>query len=254
MKLYSKEELTHSRVFFDKQPPMFLTVFIVSVLFFAIVFFFIASILTRAYVVSAYGTITTEDLTLVSAFTDGAIAQLYQPEGSFVEEGEVLFTLYSDVSSLQSINNNLYEVRANQTGYVHYLLPLRTGMMIGRMQNIAEISMNLEADMQAEIFIPAHQISRVETGQNVIIAIEGVNISRYGTISGELISIDIGTISLDTSVGYQTFYRGVVFIEDTFLEASNGDRINVLRSMPITARIIYERETYLNWLLNMLQF
>ena len=244
MKLYSKDELTHSRIFFDKQPPMFLTVFIVSILFLVALSFIIAANSTRIYVVLAFGTVTTEDLTIVSTFSDGAITQVFQSEGSFVEEGSVLFT----VSNIHGEYE--YEVNANHTGYVHYLLPLRIGTMVERMQNVAEISMNLDADMYVEIFIPTYQISRVEIGQDVNIAIEGVNISRYGTILGELMSLDIGTVS----IGNQTFYRGIVEVENTYLEASNGDRINMLRGVPITARIIYDRETYLSWILNMLQF
>ena len=246
MKLYNKNELTHSRIFFDKQPPMFLTVFIVTIMLFVVLSFFIASISTRIYVVSAFGTVTTEDLTIVSAFSDGVVVDLRQSEGSFVEAGDVLFTV-SNLS--EHSNGNLYEVRANHTGYVHYLLPLRVGTMISRLQNVAEISMNLEVDMYVEIFIPTHQISRIEVGQDVNIAVEGVNVSRYGTILGELLLIGIGTVSMEN----QTFYRGIVSVESTYLEASNGDRVNILRGVPVTARIIYDRETYLSWILSMLQ-
>ena len=486
MKLYNKNELTNSRIFFDKQPPMFLTIFILSVLFLVVLFFFITSTLIRTYVVTAQGMVTTKDLTFVGAFTDGIIDELIHSEGSFVERGDVLFTVSSGVEGLQyqtlidqlehqeeilkimdlfdqsieerlnhmtnsgiqqeyyariehyllaiqneqdnigmmeadldeqrdQVNNlnsdisrlngeistlksretslesqiqntpaeieeviaqprlayddsieistsptidiptfpieppilpptmipnpeyirlnneleevrserhilegqrdgyilerdsvqadirrqerqpeptnveqtriqlladlgasrtsaetriveleaqlathrtqdDLYEVRANQTGYVHYLLPLREGMMIQRMQSIAEISMNLEAEMQVEVFIPAYRISRVEIGQDVNVAIEGVNVSKYGTIQGELISIDIGTMSQETPQGNMIFYRGVVSINDTYLKASNGDMVYVLRSMPVTARIVYERETYLDWILSMLHF
>ena len=255
MKLYNKNELTHSRIFFDKQPPIFLTVFIMAVLLLVVLFFYIASISTRFYVISAHGTITTEDLTIVSTFIDGAIVEVIRPEGSFVESGEVLFTVSSGVYDMyEQSTHNLYEVRANHTGYVHYLLPLHPGLVIQNMQTVAEISMKLEDDLQVEIFIPAYQISRVEIGQDVNIAIEGVNISRFGTISGELVSIDAGTISWETSIGNAIYYRGIVSLEDTYLEASNGDRIDVLRGVPVTVRIVYDRETYLNWLLNMLQF
>ena len=462
MKLYNKTELTHSRIFFDKQPPIFLTIFILSMLFLVASFFFITSILTRTYVVSAQGVVITEDLTLVGSFADGIVVELVHPEGSFVEVGDVLFTVTSGVEGLQyqslidqlehqedllevmdlfersineqtnhmtnsgiqqeyyarvehyllaiqsdtdnadvmaaelhdqrtqvlELNNDitslndqirtlstritnleteirntsaeieearedadiedppimipnpeytrlntdleeartehqtlesrrdgyaseldgiereirqqerqpdsthaeqariqllaelgasrtatetriveitaelemhrtqdgLHEVRANQSGYVHYLVPLREGMMIQSMQSIAEISMNREEEMQVEIFIPAHQISRVEVGQDVNVAIDGVNVSKYGTISGTLVSLDVGTMSQETPQGNMLFYRGIVEINYTYLQASNGDVVHVLRSMPVTARVVYERETYLNWILSMLQF
>ena len=474
MKLYRKDELTHSRIFFDKQPPIFLTIFILAIMSLVALFFLITSIFTRTYVVSADGIVTTEDLALVGSFADGTVVEVLHFEGSFVEKGDVLFTVSSGVEGLQyettleqlehqkeilaamdlfeqsiverenhmtndgieqeyyariehyllAIQNEdeadvaaaadlndqrqrvnelsaditrldgeistlerteanleyqiwhtpdeiyeaatplpvyygeygfqvepyepapimipnpeyirlsgeleqarakrqtlegqrdgyvterggiqdeitsrerepdstnieqtriqllaelgesrtsaetriieleaqiatyrtqdeLHAVRANQAGYVHYLLPLREGMMVQRMQSIAEISMNLEDEMQVEVFIPAHQISRVETGQAVNVAIDGVNVSKYGTIEGELISIDVGTLTQEAAEGNMIFYRGVVSIAETYLQASNGDTVYILRSMPVTARIVYGRETYLNWILSMLQY
>ena len=478
MKLYNKSELTHSRIFFDKKPPMFLTVFIFFTMFLLVLAFIISSLLIRTYVVTAQGTVVTEDTTFVGSFTDGILVELLHEEGSFVEVGDVLFTISSGNEGLQyqsllsqleqqesilevmdlfdrSLNNRinhmqntgiqqeyyariehylfaiqqetreqghtridlneriqsradinqeittlesninilnatikslenqleaipqeiteyaypspampieipddeqdeieipepelvtipnpeydrlqqametatserdgaqaerdgkiserdglnteitqlerqlestnagqtriqllaelgssrtsaetritelnsqiaahqvqdgLYEVRANNTGYVHYLAPLREGMAVQRMQTIVEISKNQEEQMQIEAFIPAHHISRVELGQDVNIAIDGVNVHRYGTISGTLTAIDVGTMSQESEQGVQIFYRGIVTIHETYLEASSGDVINVLRSMPVTARIVYDRETYLDWLLNVLNF
>lgn len=101
MKLYNKKELTHSRIFFDKQPPMFLTIFILSILFLVALFFFITSILTRTYVVNAQGRVTTEDLAFVGSFADGVIVELLYSENSSVEEGDVLFTVSSGAEGLQ---------------------------------------------------------------------------------------------------------------------------------------------------------
>ena len=474
MKLYNKNELTYSRIFFDKQPPIFLTIFVVAVIFVVALFIFITSVFTRSYVVSAKGVVITEDLAFVGSFTDGTVVELFHSEGSFVEKGDVLFTVSSGVEGLeyqltleqlahqeeilaamdlfeQSIeerenhmtndgveqeyyariehylltiqNENkadvaaeanlndqrhrvselnaditrlngeinsferteanleyqiwhtpeevyedaqpdrayydedgflievyqpapiiisnpdyirltneledartkrqtlvgqrdgyvserdsiqdeitsrerepdstnveqtriqllaelgesrinaqtriveleaqitthrtqdeMHAVRANQSGYVHYLLPLREGMMVQRMQSIAEISMNLENEMQVEVFIPAYQISRIRVGQAVNVAIDGVNVSKYGTINGELVSLDVGTITQEATEGNMIYYRGIISLTETYLQASNGDVVYILRSMPVTARIVYGRETYLNWILSMLQY
>jgi len=152
------------------------------------------------------------------------------------------------------VQDGLYEVRANHTGYIHYLIPLREGMMIQRMQTIAEISENREDQMQVEVFIEARNISKVEIGQDVNVAIDGVNIQKYRTMSGTLASVDIGTMAQETEQGTMIFYRGIVTIHETQLEASNGDVVQLLKSMPVTARIVYERETYLDWILSLLNF
>ena len=459
MRLYNKSELTHSRIFFDKTPPPFLTIFIFSTLFLLVLAYVISSLLIRTYVVTAQGTVVAEDTTFVGSFADGVLVELVHEEGSFVEVGDVLFTVSSgneglqyqtllsqleqqesilvamnlferslnervnhmqnsgiqqeyyarvehylfalqqegreqghtqtdisnqrqnitdinrDITRLESeistlntteeslrsqlattpseiveedveleteitvpnpeferleqeiemtvseqdglraeidgkisqregyeneiqhmerqlestsagqtriqllaelgnsrttaetritelesqiaahqTQDGLYEVRSNNTGYVHYLMPLREGMTVQRMQTIAEISENKEDNMQVEAFIPAQRISRVELGQDVNVAIDGVNVHRYGTISGTLTSIDTGTMVQETEQGNMVFYRAIVTINETQLEANNGNIVNVLRSMPVTARIVYERETYLNWLLNILNF
>ncbi|MCL1949015.1 MAG: hypothetical protein FWF59_04710 [Turicibacter sp.] len=43
-------------------------------------------------------------------------------------------------------------------------------------------------------------------------------------------------------------------IEEILLEARNGDYIQLLRSMPVSARLVYDRETYLEWMLGLLNF
>ena len=440
MKLYQKSELKDSRIFFDKKPPMFLSIFIVFTLFIVTITFYISSILPKIYIVKAQGTITTSDNTYVGALSDGVLIELLCVEGSYVKKGDVLFTIssgsegtqyqallsqleneqakievinkyinglnsnynsmsnegieqeyyakieyylsvlksenkdatsqqetverkkskkqtleneivtlesqitqlnteilelknqiaeleeedidltnqltqketdvetkkseieskkseietleeeieqYGSSSSSQAYQtklqliseagtskttietsiveiesqmavyqsqDNLYEVKANNEGYVHYLSPLKQGMTIQKTQTIAEISKNEDTSMLVEAYINASDISKIEIGDSVKIAVSGVNTQKYGTLSGSLVSIDVGTIIQETNNGNVVLYRCLVSMEESELKSSDGEVIKAIKSMPVEARIVYDKETYLDWVLEMLNF
>ena len=155
---------------------------------------------------------------------------------------------------LYQSQDNLYEVKANNEGYVHYLSPLKQGMTIQKTQTIAEISKNEDTSMLVEAYINASDISKIEIGDSVKIAVSGVNTQKYGTLSGSLVSIDVGTIIQETNNGNVVLYRCLVSMEESELKSSDGEVIKAIKSMPVEARIVYDKETYLDWILGMLNF
>lgn len=441
MKLYQKSELKNSRIFFDKQPPIFLTIFIITTLFLLVSSILFSSILSKTYIVQAQGTVTTSDNTYVGALSDGILMELECVEGTYVKEGDVLFTVSNGsegtqyqtlvtqlenerekieaidkyITSLESNSNTmsnsgieqeyyakveyylsalkseeddksnqsnaldrkkqkkqkieveiqtaqqeiasleqeirtleeqqkdkeeiekanieeqvqskrttlemkqseveskeleieslqeeldsnssaggsqayqtrlqlvseagtaktsietkivelegqidmyqsqdaLYQVKATQEGYIHYLSPVKSGMAIQKTQTIAEISKNEESTMLVEAYINASEISKVKIGDTVNIAVSGVNIQKYGTLTGKLESIDVGTTTQETNQGNLILYKCIISIEDRELKDSKNEVIEVLKSMPVEARIVYDQETYLDWVLEMLSF
>jgi len=43
-------------------------------------------------------------------------------------------------------------------------------------------------------------------------------------------------------------------MEESELKSSDGEVIKAIKSMPVEARIVYDKETYLDWVLEMLNF
>lgn len=418
MKLYSKNELKDSRLFFDKKPPIFLTIFIIFTLLLLISTIFVSAILPKSYVVEAQGTITTTDNTYVGSLSDGVLVEMKCPEGTLVNEGDILFTvsngtegvqyqslsnqlsiskqkieiidkyikslednknylnkerlqqeyyakveyylsvvndenksaelsktelnkklekkktketeinslkdqlskltnseedkikkeelesklegkeselesLQADIDQVQQVSSSqanqtklqliseagtartnvetsmvevqgqidayqnqdsLYEVKANHSGYVHYLTPLKEGVAVQKTQTIAEISKNEDSMIMVEAYIEAKDITKVSLNDEVKVAINGVNTQKFGTIKGTLESIDIGTVTQETNNGNLILYKCIISISSKELKASSGETIKATKSMPVTARIIYEEETYLDWLLELLSF
>lgn len=103
MKLYQKSELKDSRIFFDKKPPIFLTVFIIFILFVIIMALWISSWMTKSYIVEASGTITTSDNMYVSSLSDGLLVSLVADEGTYVHQGDVLLQLSSGSKDRKSV-------------------------------------------------------------------------------------------------------------------------------------------------------
>ncbi|SDM84391.1 HlyD family efflux transporter periplasmic adaptor subunit [Bacillus sp. OK048] len=145
-------------------------------------------------------------------------------------------------------------VKAKNDGIVHYLLPLQVGMSIQTNQVVAEVSNNSDDDLQVEAYIDAKDISKVVVGQKVRIAIEGINTYKYGTIDGELISVDSGALTQETNEGNQLYFKCLVSVPTNKLDAGDGSTVKLIKSMPVEARIVYEEETYLEWVLGMLNF
>ncbi|EOR23130.1 hypothetical protein A499_14366 [Niallia nealsonii AAU1] len=164
-----------------------------------------------------------------------------------------LVELESQMSVQNGQESSLF-IKAKNDGIVHYVVPVKTGMAIQRNQVIAEVSKNLEQDLQVEAYIPAQDISRVQLKDEVKVSMEGVNIQKYGTLQGKLKSIDSGTITQQTENGNAIFYKCLIILEKQKVSASDGTVIKAIKSMPVEARIVYEKETYFDWILKMLSF
>ncbi len=437
MKLYTKDELKHSRIFFDKKPPIFLTIFIISITIILVLTIVGAYYVPKNYIVKASGTIITTDNTYITSLGEGTIVNINKPSGSYVEIGETLVEISSgtegvqlntlnqqlqqtndkintidlfqqsldsnknllsnsgiqqeyyakveyylqilndeqaskentdekvtelnqekttleneieilketisqlestsdtsqneatnddsiiddslnqEVSKLDESKSELEEkeseletvtseleqyttasisqsaqtklqlsweasaakstletnaielqgqidayssqdtllvVTSETSGYVHYLSPIKEGMALQKGQTIGEISKNEYTSMEVEAYIQASDISKVSLNDPVKVAISGVNTQQYGTIPGTVTNIDKGTITQETSEGNQIYYRCSITLNESQLVDSKNNTIDILKSMPVEARIVYDSESYLDWILDMLNF
>nr|WP_202054940.1 HlyD family efflux transporter periplasmic adaptor subunit [Streptococcus suis] len=143
-------------------------------------------------------------------------------------------------------------VSASSDGTLHYVTPLKQGMSVQQNQTVAEIA-GSDREAYVEAFVLATDISRVTVGAEVDIAITGVNSQKFGTLKGAVTQIDSGTITQETQNGNVSFYKVVVVLEELTLK--KDEEIVVLqKDMPVEARIVYDNETYLDWILELLSF
>ena len=85
-------------------------------------------------------------------------------------------------------------------------------------------------------------------------ALEGVNTYKFGTVSGEVLQIDQGTITQETNQGSIVLYRCLIDIHEYMLTSKQREEVEVIRSMPVEARIVYKQESYFEWIIQMLNF
>ena len=146
-----------------------------------------------------------------------------------------------------------HTVHATGEGIVHYHTPLKIGTTLQQGQVIAEISKHDESTYYVETFVPTTEISKVKVGQKADLAIVGVNVQKYGTLKGTIQTIDTGVVTQRVEQSSQQFYRIHVALDSKTLAHGNQE-IKLVLSMPVEVRIVYDEETYFDWLLEQLRF
>lgn len=101
MKLYTRNELNDGRIFFDKQPPRFMTVFIIFLVLVLVASIIGAQFVMRPYVVKAQGTVSVDGTSYLSTKTQGVIKDIHAKSGQFVEAGDIILELSSGNEGLQ---------------------------------------------------------------------------------------------------------------------------------------------------------
>jgi len=161
---------------------------------------------------------------------------------------ELKSTLQSYVDAAET-----YVIKSRKNGKIHFFVPSNAGLAVQQNQVIAEVAEE-GASSIAEVYILATDITNVTVGDTVNVAIAGVNTVKYGTLAGKIERIDAGTIAQEQEEGSQLYYKGYVTLETTTLADQKGHTVDAIRSLPIEARIIYERETYWEWVLKQIGF
>lgn len=101
MKLYNKEKLKNSRIFFDKKPAKFMTILIYFTLFLLILFVFISSKVRKTYIVKANGQVSDKDISYVSSNINGTVKKIIAKEGDWVKEGTLILGISNGEENTQ---------------------------------------------------------------------------------------------------------------------------------------------------------
>lgn len=242
MKFYSKEQLENSRIFYDKNPPKYMILFIIFVTILLLCCMIASNFIAKLYIVECTGIVDNRKSFFLTSKFEGEINQIYSKEGDYVNKGDPLFDLSIQVDNISKTQSLL----ANNDGVIHYYFNLKNGAIIQQNEIIAEISnTDIEDPLIVKAQIPAKDISKVKEGQYVKINVLGVNSQKYGLLSGEIEQISEiaeGTVQNP----YDLYYTCTIKMENTILYSPN-DQIIVKRSMPVVVQIIYDKETYWQW-------
>lgn len=101
MKVYNINEITDSKIMYDRKPPAFMKYIILIVTALIIAGLVWANNSVKTYVVKGQGLVTTDNKSYIMTKTSGEIKEVFIEEGSEVKAGDVLFTMNSMETDLQ---------------------------------------------------------------------------------------------------------------------------------------------------------
>lgn len=101
MKIYSIKEMKDSRIFFDKNPPRFMTFFLYMMIVLLVILMLWSSKATKTYVVKSKGLVTSSYTANISNEVGGTIVEVLVKEGQRVQAGEVILRIDTESQDLQ---------------------------------------------------------------------------------------------------------------------------------------------------------
>ena len=116
MKLYNKSELRYSRIFFDKKPPAYAFILIISTTLVLVGALIGAANIPKNYIVKANGNAVITGTEFLSAIRSGKVVTMHKSEGDTVKVGDVILSLSSGEEGLQagSLTKQLEKLRAKE--------------------------------------------------------------------------------------------------------------------------------------------
>ena len=102
MKLYNKSELRYSRIFFDKKPPAYAFILIISTTLVLVGALIGAAYIPKNYIVKANGNAVITGTEFLSAIGSGKVVTMHKSEGDTVKAGDVILSLSSGEEGLQA--------------------------------------------------------------------------------------------------------------------------------------------------------
>lgn len=155
--------------------------------------------------------------------------------------------------SVSQVSDGLVNVTADKSGSIHYLSYIKNGLGLQAFQPVAQIDNGKNSSLMVETYISAQDRVKIKVGNPVKIALSGVNEVKYGLLKGTVESIGDGTITQTNATSTQTLYELNVKLSGDVLKSGN-DKITASASMPVTTSIVYDKESYLAWILQQLDF
>lgn len=362
LQVYNLNEITDSRVLYDKKPPRFMVYIILIVTLLIAAFLIWANKSIKTYVVKSQGMVTTESKTNIMTNITGQINSVNVAEGKTVKEGDVLLTINPTDSNLQldQINSqidyenkrialltraeqdaakgansfsknkpeelefynrlqdnyakqgeyavdeqalkaqgytddqikqqkqaqatklnelhydtiltftneksqlqtdanklqaqksalekslNSYSITAQKSGIVHLSAAITKGMVLQQGNLIGSIS-NSDGGLIVETALPSSERPMVKVGDEVSLAVAGLNQAEYGTVKGKVQSIDKDA-NVDNQKG-NVYFNMKVKPEQSFLQDKKGEKVNLTLGMITETRVKYNKITYMKYFL-----
>lgn len=167
---------------------------------------------------------------------------------------EILNQLESVNAQLSAIGNgkNEYEVKATSTGILHLLSDYKKGMVVQTASPVATITPE-NADTIVEAYVSTADMARMHVNDEVQIEVNGLSQTIYGNIEGTVKQIDSNLTTMDSGKeGSAQVFKIKILPETEYLVSKSGEKVNLVNGMTVESRVIYDKMTYFDYVLEKL--
>lgn len=199
----------------------------------------------------AYG-YTDEQIEAELAKAQGKKSEIYYSTLQSVENSkkEISNQLESVNGQLAAVGNgkNEYEVKATSTGKLHMLSDYKKGMVVQTATPVATITPE-QADTIIEAYVSTADMARMKEEDEVQIEVSGLSQTIYGNIAGVVQQIDSNVTTMERESGNVQMFKIRILPKSEYLVSRSGEKVNLANGMTVEARIVYDRLTYFDYLL-----
>jgi multidrug efflux pump subunit AcrA (membrane-fusion protein) len=203
----------------------------------------------------AYG-YTDEQIAEEAEKNQWKVAEIYystitSAENQILQAQTQIGVLDSQLDAIESGRED-YVVTATETGTLHLLGEYKEGMIVQAGTAVASIASE-NARYKIIATISVNDYPKIEVGNEVDILPLGLSQTLYGTIRGQVIKID-SDITVPQSEGENSIPYFKVEIEPdvSYIISKEGRKVNLSNGMIVEAHIVYDEETYFNYVLESL--
>jgi len=183
----------------------------------------------------------------------GKISEIYynaiQSAENTIKEAKLqIASIDAQLSAIDS-GQSEYSVKATNTGVLHMLADYKSGMVVQTGSAVATITPE-NSDVMVEAYLSTADMARMEEGNKVQMAVDGLIQTIYGNITGTVISIDNNITSIEGEGGESNSVFKIKIKPDTdYLINKSGKKVNLSNGMTVESRITYDEVTYFNYVL-----
>ena len=145
-----------------------------------------------------------------------------------------------------------YSVRAVTTGVLHLLADYKEGMVVQTGSAVATITPE-NAELVIDAYVSTADMARMEEGNEVQMAVDGLIQSVYGNITGTVEMIDSNLTSMEGENGQSnSVFKIRINPNSDYVVSKSGKKVNLSNGMTVEARITYDEVTYFHYVLEKL--
>lgn len=186
----------------------------------------------------------------------GKISEIYysaiqSAENMGKEAKQQIASIESQLAAITS-GQAEYSVRAVNTGILHLLADYKTGMVVQTGSAVATITPE-NSEVMIEAYVSTADMARMEEGNEVQLAVDGLIQSVYGNITGIVEKIDSNLTSMEGENGQSnSVFKIRIKPNSDYVVSKSGKKVNLSNGMTVEARITYEEVTYFHYVLEKL--